>query len=216
MKFSAFQSSLPSQTWRTLSWVRVLRWRSLPIGTALKGSLDLVRQGSLDLVRQDSLIWFDKALLTRFEKVRHSMEDWAEKKFTTTRQSRQYTKGSVEWRSITLVVLLRLELSSTRRKSLLRLSTRRSLSVPGARNRTFSERRWTQCTHPGFDGCTARLGRSERFDRRLNISTDVCTCWDFLHGPLCPSPHLLRAISWVNITTKTRTLVLLNLVPLCL
>ena len=61
---------------------------TLPIGIAL--------DGSLDLDRQDSLTWFDMALFTRFEKVGHTTEDWAEKKVTTTRQSRQYTRRSVE------------------------------------------------------------------------------------------------------------------------
>ena len=42
------------------------------------------------------LTWFDKALLTRFEKVGHTTEEWAEKKVTTTRQSRQSTERSVE------------------------------------------------------------------------------------------------------------------------
>ena len=142
---------------------------------------DLVRQGFLDPVREgQTRDW-----------------DWTEKKVTTTRQSRQCTERSVEWRPTTLVVLVRLELSSTRRRSLLRLSTRSSLAVPGALNRMFSGRRWTQCSLPGLDGCRTRLGRSERFDRRLNISTDIWTCWDYLHGPL---PRLLRAINWVNIT----------------
>ena len=72
----------------------LLRWRPLPIGTALNGSLDLVRQASLDLVRQDSLTWFDKALFIRFEKVRHTTEDWVEKKFTTTKESRSTLRGA--------------------------------------------------------------------------------------------------------------------------
>ena len=37
-----------------------------------------------------------KRLLTRFEKIRHTTEDWAEKKVTKTRQSRQCTERSVE------------------------------------------------------------------------------------------------------------------------
>ena len=61
-------------------YIYIVEMATLPIRTALKGSLDLVRQGSLD----------------PFEKVRHTTEDWAEKKVTTTRQSKQYTERSVE------------------------------------------------------------------------------------------------------------------------
>ena len=85
---------------------------------------------------------------------------------------------------------VRLEHSSTRRLNLLRLSTRTSLAVPPALNRTFCRRRWTRCSHPRLDDCAANWDG-------LNISTEVWTCWDYLRGTLRP---LLRAINWVTIT----------------
>ena len=99
-------------------------------------------------------------------------------------------EGSVEWRSITLAVFVRLKHFSTRRLNCwdyLRgplwpfheLSTGRSVDVVGL---GAAIRGWTIAL-PNWDG--------------LNISTDVWTCWNYLHGPLRP---LLRAINWATIT----------------